>query len=770
MLNHLQAAGVLPRAAAPLRALALVKLDRRHFLMGAGAGLAAVAAPAGAFEPWPTGGPDMDHGLVSDPLVFVSLDPDGTVRIVAHRSEMGTGIKTSLPMVVADEMGADWDRVVIAQAPGDEPRYGNQNTDGSRSMRHHIQTMREMGAAVRRMLAEAAAEAAGVDVASVTVGVHEVSAGGRRFGFGDLAEAAMARPVPPREALDFRDEADFRYIGKDVVRIADLRDITTGAAVYGADVRLPGMRYAVIARPPVAGGSVAALDAADALAMPGVVAVERLQGAALPGGFAPLGGVAVIADTTWAALEGREALRIDWDRGPHAVYDSETFRAEMEATAEAGGTVLRDRGDWDAARATAATVLTRTYHQAHMAHATMEPPCATARVTEGRAEIWAPVQSPYQARKDIAAALGMDLEAVTVNVTLLGGGFGRKSKADFATEAALLSQRLGAPVQVQWTREDDIRNGYLHTTSVERIEAALDGEGRVTGWRHVSVAPTILSTFAPDATQQMGLESGMGHVDVPFATPNLRCENGPAPSHARIGWWRAVSHIPRAFAIQSMVAEIAHETGRDQREMLLEMIGPDREIDYAAEGLAEPAWNHGEPESEFPTDTARLKAVLNMAADAAGWGAALPQGEGLGLAVHRSFVSYIAAAARVRIVDGRITVPEVHMAVDCGFAANPERIRSQMEGSAVMGMTATLHSAVTFRDGEAEQSNFNDYPMVRSGNFPRRVHVHLVPHPFSTRPTGVGEPGVPPIPPAIVNAVFNATGRRLRSLPVGETV
>jgi len=766
MLSHLQTAGVLPAAAAPLRALALVKLDRRHFLMGAGAGLAAVAAPAHAFEPWPTGGAGMDHGLVSDPLVFVSLDPDGTVRIVAHRSEMGTGIKTSLPIVVADEMGADWSRVVISQAPGDEPRYGNQNTDGSRSMRHHIQTMREIGAAVRRMLAEAAAEAAGVDVASVTVGVHEVRAGGRVFGFGELAEAAMARPVPPRDALDFRDEADFRYIGKDVVRIADLRALTTGAA----DMRLPGMRYAVLARPPVAGGSVASLDAADALATPGVVAVERLEGAALPGGFAPLGGVAVIADTTWAALEGRAALRIDWDRGPHAVYDSDRFRAEMEATAEAGGKVLRDRGDWDAAKAAAATVLTRTYHQAHMAHAPMEPPCATADVTAGRARIWAPVQSPYQARKDIAAALGLELEAVTVDVTLLGGGFGRKSKADFATEAAILSQRLGAPVQVQWTREDDIRNGYLHTTSVERIEAALDAQGRVTGWRHVSVAPTILSTFAPDATYQMPLESGMGHVDVPFATPNLRCENGPAPSHARIGWWRAVSHIPRAFAIQSMVAEIAHETGRDQREMLLEMIGPDREIDYVAEGMAEPPWNHGEPQSHFPTDTARLKAVLNMAADAAGWGAALPPGEGLGLAVHRSFVSYIAAAARVRIVDGRITVPEVHMAVDCGFAANPERIRSQMEGSAVMGMTATLHSAVTFRDGEAEQSNFNDYPMVRAGNFPRRVHVHIVPHPFATRPTGVGEPGVPPVPPAIVNAVFNATGKRLRSLPVGETV
>ncbi len=777
MLSHLKEAGVLDAAAGtegagPLRSLAIAKLDRRMFLAGAGVGLAALAAPAHAFEPWKTGGSDMPNGLVSDPLVFVTIDPDGTVTIVAHRSEMGTGAKTSLPMVLADEMGADWDRVRIVQAPGDEPRYGNQNTDGSRSMRHHIQTMREMGASLRLMLAEAAAERWGVGAGAVSVGVHEVreAMGGQTLGFGALAEAALARPVPAREALSFRDESEFRYMGREVVRIADLRGITTGSAVYGADIRLPGMKYAVIARPPVAGGKVASVNAAAALETPGVERVEQLEGGALPAGFGPLGGVAVIAGSTWAALDGRERLEIEWEAGPHGGYDSDAYRAMMEEMAGRDAAVVRDRGDWPAAKAAAARVFSQTYHQAHMAHASMEPPAAVADVRADSAEIWAPSQSPYDARKDVAKALGMEIEQVTLHVTLLGGGFGRKSKGDFVTEAALLSQRVGAPVLVQWTREDDIRHDYLHTTSVERLEAALDGDGKVTGWLHRSVAPTILSTFAPNPEAALPIELGMGLVDTPFATPALRCESAVAPAHARIGWWRAVSNVPHAFAIQSFAHELATELGRDHREVLLELIGPDRVIDAKAEGMPEDLWNYGEPYDGFPIDTGRLKNVLNVAADAIGWGSETPEGEGLGIAVHRSFVSYVAAAVRVKIDGGQVRVPEVHMAVDCGFAANPERIRSQMEGAAVMGMTATLHSAVTYKDGAAQQSNFNDYQMVRATNFPEKVTTHIIPHPFSVKSTGVGEPGVPPVPPAICNAIFAATGKRFRSLPIGEYI
>jgi len=773
MLSYLPDALTGAERPARTSAVVLARVDRRAFLAGSAAGfaLAAFARPAAAFEPYPVGGAQMDGGLVDDPLVFVSIDPDGTVRLIAHRSEMGTGARTSLPMVIADEMEADWSRVVIEQAVGDHPRYGNQNTDGSRSMRHHIQTHRQMGAAVRHMLASAAAKRWGVEPSAVTVEMHTVRGpGGESLGFGDLAEDAMAEPVPAFEDLSFKTEDQFRYIGKGEVQIADLRAITTGEAVYGADVVLEGMRTAVIARPPVVGGTVRSFDDSAALAVPGVEAVIALEGQALPGKFAPLGGVAVVATNTHAAIRGREALEIEWDDGPHASYDSAAFRAEMEETARKPGKVIRDKGDLDAAFASADRVIERVYYQAHMAHAPMEPPAAVARFSDGRMEVWAPSQNPYGLRQDIADDLGLAVEDVTVNVTLLGGGFGRKSKGDFATEAARLAKATGNPVRVQWTREDDIRHSYYHTVSVERIEASVDAEGRVTGWRHNSVAPTILSTFAPDPGHQMALESGMGHVDMPFDIANVRCDNGEAMAHTRIGWWRAVSNVPRAFAVQSFACELAVELGRDQREMLLELIGPDRTLDPAAEGMPDDFWNYGDPYGEFPIETARLKTVLNMAADAAGWGRDLPQGEGIGLAVHRSFLTYVGVAARVKVVDGRIRLPEVHMAVDCGFAANPERIRSQMEGAAVMGMTLALKSGITFENGRVMEANYHNYDVMRSDNFPETVVTHIVDHPFSVHATGIGEPGVPPIAPAIANAVYNATGKRLRDLPTGERI
>jgi isoquinoline 1-oxidoreductase beta subunit len=748
------------------------KVSRRGFLAGATTGfaIAAFAGPATAFPRYPTGGEQMANGLVTDPLVFVEIDPDGTVTIVAHRSEMGTGSRTSLPMVLADEMGADWSRVKLRQAEGDELKYGNQDTDGSRSMRHHIQTMRQMGASVRHMLARTAAKQWGVQDSEVAVGVHEVTYAGQSKGFGELAEEAMNQSVPAFEELSFKDESEFRYIGKSKVAIYDLHDITTGKAVYGADVALPGMKIAVIARPPVVGAALVRYDASKALAIAGVEAVVELPVSIMPAKFAPLGGVAVIASDTDTALVGRDALEIEWGDSPHGGYDTAAFRAEMSATAKKPGKVLREEGDVDAAFSAAAKTFAQEYYQPHMAHAPMEPPAAVASVADGKAEIWAPVQSPYGARQDIAAALEMDLADVRVNVTLLGGGFGRKSKADFAAEAALLSQKIGAPVKVQWTREDDIRHGFYHTTSVERIEVALDGNDKVTAWKHNSVAPSILSTFAPDSGHQFFIEAGMGHVDVPFEIPNVRCENGKAMAHTRIGWFRSVSNIPRAFAVQSFVAELAHELGRDQKELLLELIGSDRLLDPPNQGFPEDFWDYGEVYEEYPIDTARLKNVVNLAADKAGWGRDLPPGEALGLAVHRSFVTYVAAAVRVKILEGRIRVPEIHMAVDCGFAANRERIRSQMEGACVMGMTLALHSGITYEKGAVVQSNYHDYDMVRATNFPEKVVTHIVEHPFSVHAAGVGEPGVPPIAPALANAIFNATGKRLRDLPFGETI
>ncbi len=747
-------------------------VSRRGFLHGAAAGfaVAAFAGPADAFVKYPVGGEQMPNGLRYDPLVFVAIDSDGTVTIVAHRSEMGTGSRTSLPMVLADEMGADWDKVKIVQAEGDEPKYGNQDTDGSRSMRHHIQSMRQMGASVRHMLANAAAETWGVDPASVTIGVHEAASGDNKAGFGELAKAAMSQPVPKFEDLTFKKESEFRYIGKGNVSIYDLHDITTGKAVYGADVSLPGMKYAAIARPPAVGSRPARYDDSAARAVAGVDLVMGLPISVMPAKFAPLGGIAVIASNTHAAIAGRDALKIEWAEGPHSKYSTAAFKAEMSATAKKPGNVLRQEGDAKKAFADAAKTFAQEYYQPHLAHAPMEPPAAVANVGDGKAEIWAPVQSPYGARQDIAAALNMKVDDVKVNVTLLGGGFGRKSKCDFAIEAALLSQKIGAPVKVQWTREDDIRHGFYHTTSVERIEAAIDGNGKVTGWRHNSVAPSILSTFAPDSGHQFFIESGMGHLDMPFEIANISVENGKAMAHTRIGWFRSVSNIPRAFAVQSFASELAHELGRDEKEVLLELIGSDRKLDPKAQGFPKNFWDYGEVYDEYPIDTGRLKNVINLAADKAGWGGTLPDGEGMGLAAHRSFVTYVAAAARVRIDNGKIRVPEIHLAVDCGFAANPERIRSQMEGACVMGMTLALYGGVTYENGAVVESNFNDYKMVRADNFPERVHTHIVEHPFSVHAAGVGEPGVPPIAPAIANAIFNATGKRLRDLPFGDTI
>ncbi|UMA65945.1 molybdopterin-dependent oxidoreductase [Roseivivax marinus] len=756
--------------AAPLPAT-LLKVSRRGFLGITGAfALGAFASRADAFEPYPTGGEAMENGLVDDPHVFISIDADGTVTLVAHRSEMGTGSRTSIPMVMAEEMEADWSRVKIVQAPGDEPKYGNQNTDGSRSMRHHIQTARRMGGAVRTMLARAAAEEWGVDVSEVTVENHQVTGpAGATLGFGDLSEAAMAQPVPAHEEIVFKTEDQFRYMGKGEVQITDLHDITTGKAVYGADVTLPGMKVAVIARPPVVGGKATSYDDSAALAIDGVESTHELPYVTAPVGFAPLGGIAVIAANTWAAERGRNALQIEWEAGDNGSYTSESYMQEMLETSEQPGTVVRDQGDWDAAVSEAARTVTRTYTQNHMAHIPMEPPAALANYADGKLEIWAPVQSPYQTRLDAAKAVGLEPENVTVNVTLLGGGFGRKSKADFVTEAALLSQVVGAPVRVQWTREDDVRHSFMHTTSAERIEVALDAEDKVTGWNHRSVAPTILSTFAPDPGLAMPLEQGMGLTDVPFDVANLRCETGKAMAHARIGWFRAVSNIPHAWAIGSFVGELAQELGKDQKTMWLELIGAPRTMDPAVAGLGETFWNYGEPMEEFPIETGRLAHVLEVAADGIGYGGDLPEGEGIGLAAHRSFVSYVACAARVKVVDGKITVPEMHMAIDCGYAANPERIESQMQGAAVMGMTAALHSSITFENGAVVQSNFYDYDVVRSDNYPLNVVTHIVPHPFSVHATGVGEPGVPPVLPAIANGLAAATGERRRNLPIGTT-
>ncbi|TAI59773.1 molybdopterin cofactor-binding domain-containing protein, partial [Bradyrhizobium sp. Leo170] len=446
---------------------------------------------------------------------------------------------------------------------------------------------------------------------------------------------------------------------------------------------------------------------------------------------------------------------------------SVAYRAELEDAARKPGLVVRKEGDAEAALKGADKVIVGEYYLPHLAHVAMETPVAVADVKGDKVEVWAPVQSPGGTREDVAKTLGIPQENVTVNVTLLGGGFGRKSKCDFALEAVLLSKELGVPVKVQWTREDDIRNGFLHTVSVERIEAGLDKSGKVIAWRHRSVAPSIASTFAAGTVHQAPFELGMGLVDMPFEIANIQCENPEAAAHTRIGWFRSVSNIPRAFAVQSMVAEIAQATNRDPKDMLLELIGAPRILNLTS---VKDLWNYGEPYDSYPIDTGRLRKVVELVADKGGWGRQVPKGHGLGIAVHRSFVSYIATIVEVAVDDkGKLTVPRVDTAIDCGTYVNPERIQSQIEGAAIMGMSLAKYGEVTFKDGKVQQGNFDDYPVIRIDEAPAVTNVYIVP-PASpdTPPSGVGEPGVPPFAPALINAIFAATGKRIRALPIGK--
>ena len=750
----------------------LSNLSRRGFLKGASAtGVLVLAASWGlqdAFaEEKKYGAEGMPHGAIDDPKVYVSIAADGSVTVICNRSEMGQGVRTSLSMVVADELDADWARVLVKQAPADEARFGNQDTDGSRSMRHWYEPMRRCGAAARTMLEQAAAAQWNVPVGECRAQLHKVlhQPSGRELGYGELAAAASALPVPARDSLRLKQPSEFRYIGKEASRAIDGEDIVNGRAVYGADVHFDGMLYAVIARPPVYGGKVKTVDSSAALKVPGVVKVVQIEGRPLPSEFQPLGGVAVLAKNTWAAIKGREALKIEWDDGPNAGYDSIAYRKELEAAALKPGKVVRSSGDLDDALAKADSTLEASYYLPHLSQSPMEPMVAVARFKDGQCEAWAPSQAPQVTRERVAERLGIAFEKVTVNITLLGGGFGRKSKPDFVVEAAVLAKEFpGQAVRVQWTREDDIHHSYFHTVSAEYLKAGLNQDGMPSGWLHRTVAPSITALFAPGMTHEAPFEIGMGVTNMAYAIPNLRLENPEAVAHARVGWYRSVSNIPHGFAIQSFIDELAHKAGQDPLKYQLKLLGPDRKIDPRT--LSE-EWNYGESPQRYPIDTARIRTVLETAAKAAGWGRELPKGRGLGLAVHYSFVTYVAAMLEVEVKDdGTVIVHKADIAVDCGPQINPERIRSQFEGACVMGLGNAMVGEISFKDGKVQQDNFHMYEVARMSLAPKEVAVHLVTPPGEVPLGGVGEPGVPPIAPALCNAIFAATGQRIRSLPV----
>lgn len=708
-------------------------------------------------------------GVVENPLVFVSIQPDDTVHITVHRPEMGQGIRTSLALVVADELEAEWSRIRVTQAPADESRYGSQDTDGSRSMRHFFEPMRRVGAAARMMLAGAAAARWGVPVSELVAERQQVlhRASGRRLSYGELALAAMREPIPAPQQIRLKDPAQFRYIGRSSTRSIDGADIVAGRAIYGIDTRLEGMWYAVVARPAVLGGRLVHYEAAAALAVPGVVRVVEIPAHPLPAQYYPLGGVAVLARNTWAAIKGREALKLRWADGANGSYDSRRFESVLQAAVRRPGKVVRNDGDALTALRGSGRRIEAEYYLPFLAHASMEPPAATARILDGRCEVWAPVQAPQATRDLVSGLLGMKESDVTVHVTLLGGAFGRKSLPDFAGEAALLSRAMqGAPVRVMWTREDDIRHDYYEAVSLQYLQATLGADGLPLAWLHRSAAPTENATFEAGAEGEDQTEYGMGMVNVPYRIPNLRLEIPPVPAYTRIGWFRSVYNIAHGFAIQSFIDELAHAAGRDPREYQLELIGPPRRIDPRS--LSD-TWNYGESPLLYPLDAGRLRAVIERATTEAGWGRKLAQGQGRGLAATYSFMSYAAAVIEVRVgARGEIVIPRIDIAFDCGPQINPDRIRAQLEGACIMGLTVAMHGEITFERGRVQQSNFNDYPVLRMPDAPREIRIHLQPAGFEVPPGGVGEPGLPPIAPALCNAIFAATGRRLRRLPIGN--
>jgi isoquinoline 1-oxidoreductase beta subunit len=698
------------------------------------------------------------------PNAFLGINPDGTVYIVAHRSEMGTTSRTSLPLVVADELDADWKLVKIEQAIGDE-KYGSQNTDGSQSIRGFYDVMRMAGATARLMLVQAAASRWGVSPRECTTDLHVVvhPATNRKLGYGELATAASKLPVPTGGEIKFKPKSSWRYVGKGSPSY-DLEALCTGKAIFGMDAHLDGMVYASIEHPPVLGGKVKSMNDQEALKVRGVRQTVQIDPYEPPPAFQPLGGVAVIADNTWAAFQGRKKLNIVWDNGANESYDSEAYKKELQETARKPAKVVRNEGDVDAAFAKGGKVIEGDYYVPLLAHASMEPMVALAEFKDGRATIWAPTQNPQAVQDIVSKELGITKENVICHVTLLGGGFGRKSKPDYVAEAAVLSKKLNKPVKVVWTREDDIKFDYYNAVAAMHLKAALGEKGKPSAWLQRSVFPPITSIFDVNAVYGDPGHLQQGWTDVPYDLPNLRVENGPAKAHVRIGWLRSVANIYHAFGVQCFTDELAHAAGRDPVDYQLDLIGKPRIVDLKNTNYP----NYGAPYDVYPIDTARLIRVINMAAEKGEWGKRkLGKRAGLGFAAHRSFLTYVATVVEVEVDDqGEIKIPRVDTVVDAGLVVNPEATRAQFQGAAVFGTSVVKTGEITATKGAIDQSNFQDYPVARMNEAPYQTNVYLIEN--DAPPAGVGEPGVPPFVAALCNAIFAATGKRIRELPLAK--
>ena len=746
----------------------LAPLSRRAFLHKATAttGFAiglSLLGPSVGFADQTAAGLKNAPGGDATPSLFINILPDGTTEITCHRSEMGQQTWTAMAQIIADELEADWNKVKIVQALGD-PKYGDQNTDGSRSVRYNLTRLRTTGAAMKHMLEQAAAAQWKVPVGECQAeqGMVKHTGSQKQLQFGELATAAAQQELPQLAEVKLKSPDQWKYIGKAVSSLT-VPMITEGQGKFGIDVMLPDMLVAVIARPPQVFGSVKSLDDSQAMAIKGVVKTVRLPTLEPPALFKPLGGVAVIAKDTWSAIQGRSALQIDWEAGPNAVYDSAVFEKTMTETARKPGKVRLKRGDVDAALKQGKQNVVAEYYAPHLSQSPMEPPMATARWDGDKVECWGCIQAPQSARRTVAQVCGVPEENVTIHVTLLGGGFGRKSKPDFFVEAALLAREMQKPVKVVWTREDDLQHGYFHSVSAQRLEGALDEDGECTAFLHRTVFPTISSTFSAEANEPSNGELRLGASDNPFAVKNLQLETGSAPAHIRIGWLRSVCNVYHAFAVQSFAAELAAAAQQDPKDYLLKLIGEPRHVDPNQEGAEYD--NYGSPLDAYPIDTARLAHVTRKAAEMAGWGRELPKGHGLGIATHRSFVTYVSTVVEVKVSDaGELSIVGVWSAMDAGTVVNPGHARAQMEGGTLYGLSNALYGQITAKNGVVEQSNFPAWRVMRMHESPSMMETHIVES--DAPPGGVGEPPTPPAAPALTNAIHAACGLRIRRLPI----
>ncbi|PYP53632.1 MAG: xanthine dehydrogenase family protein molybdopterin-binding subunit [Gemmatimonadetes bacterium] len=692
-------------------------VDRREFLKtGAAAGATLVLGLyLPAFDPRGAHAPAAPEPF--KPNAWIEIGPDGAVTIWTGRSEMGQGVRTAMPMIVAEELEADWTRVRVAQADAD-PAYGDQFTVGSRSVRSGFEPLRKAGAAAREMLIGAAALTWNVprDACRARNGMVEHVPTGRRLGYGDLAARAATLAVPADPPL--KSPSEFRLLGASMPRV-DTPDKVSGAAVFGMDVRVPGMVHAAVARCPVFGGRVKGFDPAPALAVPGVQRVVQISS-----------GVAVVAAGTWAAFQGKKALKIEWDEGATARWSSDGIWSAFAAAAERPGEVVRAVGDVDANLKAAARTVEAVYQAPYLAHACMEPMNCTAHVRDGRCEIWAPTQNPQGVRASAARVTGLPVESVTVHVTYLGGGFGRRGgPTDYATEAVELAQKIQVPVQVVWTREDDIQNAVYRPATYNVLRGGLDARGTPVAWSHRLVGPaggSFLLTRGAD--------------ELIYPVPHFRLERATVDAGVPIGPWRGVGPSQNGWVVESFVDELAHAAGKDAYAYRRELVA-------------------GHP---------RLVGVLDLAAQRAGWDSTPSAGRSRGIALWQFGETFLAHVAEVSVAsDGAVRVHRVVCAADCGILINPDTVEAQLQSAIVYGLTAALYGEITIERGRVVQSNFSDYRMLGLAETPE-IEVHLVRS--EAAPGGVGEAGLPPIAPAVCNAIFAGTGKRIRRLPIGRVV